>query len=85
MWGEAITRGDSVGPDFVSPVYATRQTDDPLRAEVARLKVPVSMAQRNIVVGGERVDLTPEQYDAYQQVSGFAAGQALRQSMRSPA
>ena len=84
MWGEAITRGDSVGPDFVSPLYATNVTNDPLRAEVARLRVPVSMPQRDVMVNGERVPLNAQQYDEYQRVSGAAAGQALRDAMRSP-
>jgi len=84
MWGEAITRGDSVGPDFVSPLYATNVTSDPLRAEVARLRVPVSMPQRDVMVNGKRVPLDPSQYDDYQRVSGAAAGQALRDAMRSP-
>ena len=78
MWGEAITRGDSVGPDFLSPLYATTETSDPLKAEVARLRVPVSMPQRDVMVDGERVPLTPEQYDQYQRLAGAGASQALR-------
>ena len=84
MWGEAITRGDSVGPDFVSPLYATNVTNDPLKAEVARLRVPVSMPQRDKMVNGERVPLNPEQYDEYQRTAGSLASQALRPVVSSP-
>ena len=84
MWGEAMTRGDSVGPDAVSPIYATNVSSDPLRAEIARLRPPVSMPQRDVMVAGERVPLDPGQYDEYQRVSGFAAGQALRAAIQSP-
>ena len=84
MWGEAITRGDSVGPDFVSPLYATNVTNDPLRAEVARLRVPVSMPQRDVMVNGERVPLNAQQYDEYQRTAGSMASQALRPVVSSP-
>ena len=84
MWGEPITRGDSVGPDFVSPLYATNVTNDPLRAEVARLRVPVSMPQRDVMIDGERVPLNPKQYDEYQRTAGSLASQALRPVVSSP-
>jgi hypothetical protein len=84
MWGEAITRGDSVGPDFVSPLYATNVTNDPLRAEVARLRVPVSQPQRDVMVAGERVPLDAAQFDEYQRLAGTGASQALHDAIRSP-
>ena len=71
------TRGDSVGPDFVSPLYATNVTNDPLRAEIARLRVPVLMPQRDVMVTGERVPLNAQHYDEYQRTAGFLASQAL--------
>jgi endonuclease YncB( thermonuclease family) len=84
MWGEPITRGDAVGPDLVSPVKASRLTDDPLRAEVSRLRVPVSQLQRDVMVAGERVPLNAEQFDEYQRLAGTAASQALHDAIRSP-
>ena len=42
------------------------------------------MPQRDVMVNGERVPLNAQQYDEYQRVSGAAAGQALRDAMRSP-
>jgi len=84
MWGEAITRGDSVGPDIVSPLYSTKETTDPLRAEIGRLRVPVSMPQRDVMVAGERVPLNALQYDDYQRLAGSAAANALRGVVKGP-
>ena len=84
MWGEPITRGDAIGPDFMSPVASSRVTDDPLRAEVSRLRVPVSQPQRDVMVAGERVPLTPGQFDEYQRLAGTGASRALHDAIRSP-
>jgi hypothetical protein len=64
--------------------YATNVTSDPLRAEIARLRVPVSMPQRDVMVNGERVPLDPSQYDEYQRTAGSLASQALRPVVSSP-
>ncbi len=84
MWGEAITRGDAVGPDFLSPVASSKLSNDPLRSEVSRLRVPVSQPQRDVIVAGERVPLTPEQFDEYQRLAGTGAYQALHGVVGSP-
>ena len=84
LWGEPITRGDGVGPDFVSPIYATNVSNDPLRAEIARLRPLVSMPQPDVMVDGEWVPLDPGQYDEYQRLNGVAADQALRAAIQSP-
>ena len=84
MWGEAITRGDSLGPDIVSPLYATTVTNDLVRAEVARLRVPVPMPQRKVMVGGERVELSPEQFDEYQVETGKNARRSLSGAIAMP-
>lgn len=77
VWGEAIERGSSLGPDLVSPIYTTSIKDDPVRKEVARLGVPLSMPQRFIRVDGERVDLTAEQFGEMAQLSGQLAKRYL--------
>jgi hypothetical protein len=43
VWGEPIKRGDSIRPDFLSPIYASKADASPLMREVARLKAPLSM------------------------------------------
>jgi hypothetical protein len=77
VWGEPVERGNSLGPDIASPIYTTRESDDPLRQEVARLKVPLSTPPRYLKVRGQRFDLTAKQYDELLQLSGKPAKQYL--------
>jgi hypothetical protein len=77
IWGEAIERGDSLGPDILSPIYATQMSTDPVNRDVARLRVPLSPPKRFMKIGGQRVDLTPEQYGELQQLTGQPAKQYL--------
>lgn len=83
IWSEPIERGSSLGPDLASPIYTTPISDDPVRQEVARLGVPLSMPQRFMRVDGKRVDLTPEQYDELMQLTGKPAEQYLDEFMRT--
>lgn len=73
VWGEEMKKGDSFGPDFLSPIYTSKADASPLMQEVARLKAPLSMPQRTITVDGKRVELTPEQYSYFVQLSGKPA------------
>ncbi|HVL77875.1 MAG TPA: hypothetical protein VM346_01155, partial [Sphingomicrobium sp.] len=76
-------RGSSLGPDIASPIYTTRVSDDPVRQEIARLRVPLSMPQRYLKVRGQRFDLTPQQYDELMQLTGKPAKQYLDGFMQS--
>jgi endonuclease YncB( thermonuclease family) len=73
VWGDPIKKGDSIGPDFLSPIYTSTAESSPLMKEVARLKAPLSMPQRKLTVDGKQVELTPEQYSYYVQLSGKPA------------
>jgi hypothetical protein len=84
VWGEAIERGDSIGPDLLSPIYATQLSKDPVNREVARLRVPLSQPKRYMKADGKRVDLTPQQYDELLQLSGPPAKQYLRGVLDTP-
>jgi DNA-binding response OmpR family regulator len=83
IWGEEVRRGESVGPDLLSPVYSSRISSDPVRREVARLRVPLSAPQRFLRVNGKRVDLTPQQFDELQQLTGKPARAYLEQHISS--
>ena len=83
IWGEPVERGSSLGPDIASPIYTTRVSDDPVRQEIARLRVPLSMPQRYLKVRGQRFDLTPQQYDELMQLTGKPAKQYLDGFMQS--
>lgn len=84
VWGDPIKAGDSVGPNIVSPFYASAVSKDPLNREIARLQAPLSMPQRSVMVAGKRVPLTPSQYDEYVQLSGKAAKSYLEQFITTP-
>jgi hypothetical protein len=81
VWGEPIERGDAIGPDAISPVWSSRESDSPLLREVGRLRAPLSMPQRRL---GE-VQLTPQQYAEYVEMSGKPARQYLEGVVVDPA
>ncbi len=91
VWGEPIRRGSGEGTvtpgsavyDFLSPVVSTRQSDSPMLREFARLRAPVSRPQRSITINRERVRLTPEQYQAYIELSGQPARRYFEEYVRS--
>ena len=83
VWGDEVKGGDSIGPDFLSPFYASQKNDAPLLQEVARLKAQLSMPQRSLKVEGKAVELTSEQYSYYVQLSGNPARKHFEQFMGS--
>jgi|CXWL01.1.fsa_nt_gi hypothetical protein len=66
LWGEAILFEGGLGPDLVTPLYTSEVKDDPVAEELVRQKIPVSLPDLNI----EKVRLTPQEYDAFQRLSG---------------
>jgi hypothetical protein len=84
VWGEPVSAGDAVGPNIISPFYATEASKDPVNIEVARLRVPLSLPQRQLTIKGQRVALDAKQYDELTQLSGQPAKQYLAQAMHSP-
>jgi hypothetical protein len=80
VWGEEVKRGSGAGQgvagaayNFVSPVYTSSISRDPVMKEMARLRVPLSMPQRSLTIDGKKRRLTPEQYSYYVQLSGKPA------------
>jgi endonuclease YncB( thermonuclease family) len=84
VWGEPVSNGDAIGPDIVSPFYASKINKEPLSQEIARLRAPLSMPQRSIMVQGKRIPLDAQQYGELVQLSGQPAKQALTQALKSP-
>jgi hypothetical protein len=76
--------GGSVGPKLISPFYASTIDSSPFSQEIARLRAPLTMPPRNIVVDGKHVPLDAQQYDTFVQLSGKAAKVAIAQEMASP-
>lgn len=93
VWGEPINRGSGRGAvtpgsaayDFLSPIVASRESDSPLLGELARLRARVSRPQRSITINRQRVRLSPEQYQAYVELSGQPARRYLEDYVRSDA
>jgi hypothetical protein len=83
VWGEPVKSGDAVGPDILSPFYASAINPSPLNQEIARLRAPLSMPQRSIRVGGKKVSLSPQLYDEFVQISGQPAKKYLEQQVGS--
>lgn len=67
-FGDPIKLEGSLGPDILSPIYHQSAKNDPLAEEMIRLKVAPGKLPREI----EGVELTPQQYDAYQIIAGKA-------------
>lgn len=83
VWGEPIERGDSVGPDLLSPVFSSHIDQSAAAQEVARLRVPMVMPDRSITVEGESVELSAKQYDELVQLSGKPARAYVEGFVRS--
>jgi hypothetical protein len=80
VWGDEVKRGSGAGQgaagsayNFISPVYTSSISRDPVLKEMARLRVPLSMPQRSLTIDGVKHRLTPEQYSYYVQLSGKPA------------
>jgi hypothetical protein len=84
VWGEPVSSGDAVGPDILSPFYASMASNDPFRKEIARLRAPLAMPRRYLTIEGRRVNLGAKQYDELVQLTGQPAKQYLEQQVGSP-
>lgn len=69
LWGEPVMLQGGVGPDIVSPLYSSQETNSPADSEMERLRIGVKMPQRAI----DGVDLTPQEYSRYVELAGSAA------------
>jgi len=84
VWGDPVERGESVGPDFLSPIYSTRVKPDALSQEVARLRVPLTLPKRHLIVGGKKIDLDAKEYGELVQLSGRPARTYLEGYIQTP-
>jgi endonuclease YncB( thermonuclease family) len=83
VWGEPVKAGNAIGPDILSPFYASAINPSPLNQEIARLRAPLSMPQRAIRIEGKAVNLSPPLYDEFVQLSGQPAKKYLEQQIRT--
>jgi len=86
-YGEPIVDDPRVG--WISPVTMKGQSDDKVRQEAARLGVGAEKAPKNLNLpsggtGMGKIELTPEQRDAFGDASGHMAYNVLHQMVNSP-
>jgi hypothetical protein len=78
--GEPITRGGSLGPDMISPIYTKTDKGDPVAAEMVRLRIGVSQPERSV----DKEPMTPQQYERFVGESSKKAHAAVARVMRNP-
>ena len=74
VFGEAMTNEGALGPDLISPIYATSEKDNPIAHAMIDADYFPGMPRRTI----GKHELTPEQYDRYAEISGKRAVQLLQ-------
>lgn len=80
IFGEILEAGQFWGPAIASPIYLKKEKDDPVVNELLALEIYPGKPERKI--GG--VELTPEQYDRYVELSGKMARDELDVLVASP-
>lgn len=63
IFGEPIVLQGGLGWDFVSPVYTSVDTKDPVADEIVKQEVPIRMHRKHYGTGKFRTEYTPEEYD----------------------
>jgi len=96
-WGDEIVRVGYTTPEdsplwgsltavtnILNPVRASQiDASSPVKTEVARLGMKVSLPQKTITVSGVDIELTPKEYKSYARVSGRAAKSFLDRAVQT--
>ncbi|KQM98761.1 hypothetical protein ASE78_05910 [Sphingomonas sp. Leaf25] len=77
VFGEPMRIQNALGPDIVSPLWTSTGRNDPTIDALLSAGVSISPPQRSYTSEGKRVEWTPGQYDALQEVAGRLAKPAL--------
>lgn len=89
-WGEARKYEGSIGPDWLSPFYASTPKDSPVDEELIRMRRPVQMPRKRMSIRGIDVDLMKidpkgRSYDNFIQLMNkiplSSTGRPLKQSL----
>lgn len=75
VFGDPVVYGGGLGPDIASPIYTSKESDDPAANEIARLNIDLQLPPRTISSGKgtPSIDLSHEQYDRYVALAGNEA------------
>lgn len=96
-WGDEIVRVGYTTPEdsplwgsftavtnILNPVRASQiDASSPVKTEVARLGMKVSLPQKTIAISGVDIELTPKEYEAYARVSGRATKSFLDRAVQT--
>ncbi len=80
IWGEPMLSPEKLGGSFVTGIYTTRVSQDPVNIELLKLNISPSPVQRKI----RGVDLTDEEFDDYARLAGRMAKSRLDVFVASP-
>lgn len=80
IWGNIIRNEGGVGPDFLTPVWASKALEDPVNKALLQLDYAPGYPSKK--VGGR--ELEPEEYDRYSQRVGEQSHSALDELIASP-
>lgn len=83
IFGDVQVLQGGLGWDFVSPVYTSKVTNDPVAEEIVAQEVGISMPRKKYGQGTFEIDYTPEEYDRLVLLTGKLAirGRNLHQSL----
>ena len=73
IFGNEIRLEGGIGPDLLSPIYSSKEKNDPVANEIVRMKIRINPPQRTIA--GKKMD--GALYSEYSRVSGQTAHQLL--------
>lgn len=79
LYGRPIVKEGGVGPDIISPIYTSTAQNDPVAAELLRLKYHGGWAGKQIL----KVDLTETERNEYQRLMGDTARRILQPLIQS--
>ncbi len=80
VWGEPIERQGNLGPDFMSPIYLSREKNDPVNNALINLGVFPSKPERKV----RGVELDDTQYDDYSRIAGRLTKSRLNSLVTQP-
>lgn len=80
VWGRPIVSAGGIGPDFLSPVWVSEALKDPVNHEL--MQTDYAPGQLSKKVGGR--ELTPQEYDRYQELAGGLSHERLTALVTSP-
>ena len=82
--GRVVKSEGGVGPDMISPIWASTDKNDPTLKSLIAAGVKISPPNRKYTMGGKHLEWTPAQYDRLQELTGSLARPELDALAGSP-